>query len=270
MLNPLKLHIVLSFLFIFLTTFFLFSCSKQQDENLVVYARVGEETLTSKNIDSVFSSVPLNEKNISFSIGSWVDKKVLFLASKKEGYDKDINLIKKRNSFFEDLMISSFIENQTNKRIAVKNKEIREYYLKNKKAFKRRAAVVLVDVFLAKNLEQGIKIKRALLSGSDEKKTSMSVFKKTPAKIKQGRSTKKIDLALFNNKQDVAGPFEKEDGFHVYEIIKRYSRGSVSGLEEVYDEIYQRIYKTKLTKTHKDVLDSLKKSVNVFINPKYQ
>ena len=248
----------------------MFSCSKQQDENLVVYARVGKESLTSKNIDSVFRSSSLNEKNISFSIDGWIDKKVLFLASKKEGYDKDINLIKKRNSFFEDLIISSFIENQTNKRISVKNKEVREYYLKNKKAFERKTSVVLVDVFLAKTLEQGLKIKGNLLSDSDEKKTSMSVFKKAPAKIKQGRSKKEIDFALFNNKKDVAGPFKKKDGFHVYKIIKRYSKGSTSGLEEVYDEVYQRIYKTKFTKTHKDVLDSLKKSVNIFINPKYQ
>ena len=41
-------------------------------------------------------------------------------------------------------------------------------------------------------------------------------------------------------------------------------------IDEVYDEVYQRLYKTKSITEKNRLLDSLKKNMNIYINPEYQ
>ena len=59
-------------------------------------------------------------------------------------------------------------------------------------------------------------------------------------------AVKDIDKALFENtKTGFIGPIKTELGFHLFDVIKRYKKGSELGLESSYDEIYQRLLKRK-------------------------
>ena len=44
---------------------------------------------------------------------------------------------------------------------------------------------------------------------------------------------------------DVLGPKKHNKRFHLFQILQKHKEGSFLGLEKVYDEIYQRIYKEK-------------------------
>ena len=82
---------------------------------------------------------------------------------------------------------------------------------------------------------------------------------------------KNIDNALFENKKTgFIGPIRTELGFHLFDVIKRYKKGSELGLESSYDEIYQRLLKKKKLKKKKSFVDSLKRNTNIFINSKYK
>ena len=89
-------------------------------------------------------------------------------------------------------------------------------------------------------------------------------------RIKKGRVPQKISEHVFNNKKTgVLRPLFFLEKYHIIEVVKRYKKGSLVGLDDAYDEIYQRIIKQKqLTKKTK-VLDSLKNAYNVFINSEY-
>ena len=53
-------------------------------------------------------------------------------------------------------------------------------------------------------------------------------------------------------------------------MLNRNNKGSTKGVNEVYDEIYQRVFKIKSLEAKTSLLDSLKKTVNISINPEYQ
>ena len=66
------------------------------------------------------------------------------------------------------------------------------------------------------------------------------------------------------------GPVVLGKEVSVLKVLNRNNKGSTRGLNEVYDEIYQRIFKIKSLEVRASLLDSLKKKVNISINPDYQ
>jgi hypothetical protein len=55
----------------------------------------------------------------------------------------------------------------------------------------------------------------------------------------------------------------------VFDVVRRYSKGSIIGLDASYDEIYQRLAKQKSAMLSSQLLDSLKNDINIFINSNY-
>ena len=88
---------VLIRLVIYFITFLLLSCSDKQDPGEVIYARVGTNTLTNKNIELSQDPKMANNETVPFLVGDWVDQTVFLSAAKEGGLDKDMRLIKKRN-----------------------------------------------------------------------------------------------------------------------------------------------------------------------------
>ena len=63
------------------------------------------------------------------------------------------------------------------------------------------------------------------------------------------------------------GPKKINSSYHVFQILKRYEEGTIPGLEIIYDEIYQRVFKIKETKFLNNILDSLYLRADVYISP---
>ena len=248
-------------------TFFILCCEDKKET--VVLARVGTEVLTKDNLDSFFFFEALNKKDTSFLIESWVEKTLLINASKKEGLNKDALLIKKRDSYFDQLLISSYIENEAKKNINIDKLLVKNYFLENKKEFIRKEQGLLVEHYLLTNEKDALKLKSFLLSNQKEKPPSFPFERKTDYIIK-GRLHPKIDKFLFEKKDVFSEPIKTKNGYNLFKIIKRYKKGSQKGLEEVYDEIHQRLYKKKYSETKALIVDKIKKETDFFINQKFQ
>jgi parvulin-like peptidyl-prolyl isomerase len=54
------------------------------------------------------------------------------------------------------------------------------------------------------------------------------------------------------------GPEKTQYGYHVLEVLEFFPQGSYQGLDEVYDEISQNIYRSKRAKLYGLLLDSLR------------
>ena len=66
------------------------------------------------------------------------------------------------------------------------------------------------------------------------------------------------------------GPVLLGKEISVLKVLNRNNKGSTKGINEVYDEIYQRVFKIKSLEARVSLLDSLKKTVNISISPEYQ
>jgi len=97
---------VLLYLFIFMC----FSCSSSEDSLGDVVARVNEKKLTKEQLVSLVGSTTNDSRALLFATNRWVEKTLLYNAAVKSGLKKDAEIIRKRDLFYEDLLVSSFLE----------------------------------------------------------------------------------------------------------------------------------------------------------------
>ena len=79
-----------------------------------------------------------------------------------------------------------------------------------------------------------------------------------------------VGFLFLGSTGDILGPKKNSEGFHLFEILKKYKKGSARGLELVYDEIYERLHKQKKEALVASTIDSLYLSSDVFISPGVQ
>ena len=247
---------------------FFFGCggNKKTEKNIV--ARVGSETLTKENLLFLVGNQGGGADTYSRTINNWVKNKLLYNAAISIGLNKDLSLAKKRDFFYESLLISSFINIQTKKRAKTTKKEVSDYYLKNKSSFRRTDDEVVVKHFTfptkkeAKKATKELKKKKPSVDMEDFLK-KQQIQTKTIRKKEAGSNL--LSFVFDSSVGDVLGPKENNKEFHVFQILQKNTKGSFLGLEQVYDEIYQRLYKEKEILILEAVVDSLRLKSDIFV-----
>lgn len=251
---------LLIFLFVFI-----FSCSTGEEQKPLVYARVDNEELNQENVSiPSFPNRP-NYEGFSSYVDNWVDETILFISAKRTGLLKDASLIKKRDAFYRSLIVSSFVENETLKKIKIANEEVKDYYKENSVDFLRNNDVVFAEQYILSDKDSA-SVLLSLISSNKQKKIDLFSYQFESGYIKRGVFSSDIDLQIFKTNNKVVGPIKNGDLYYVLKILSKHKKGSLRGLEEVYDEIYQRIYKRKQSVEYFFLMDSLKKSVDFYIN----
>ena len=241
----------------YLLVIVLLSCSKNEDSDSGTYARVGSVELKK------------GDKGTE-TIEKWVNNTVLLLAAKNKGLEKDMDLVKKRDRYYGQLLISSFVESEVSRRIEISNKDVRSYYEKNKNQFIRSQDEARIEQYVMIDKKEAKGLVSVFKSQKNPNLENISITRVLSDIIKRGVFSKNIDNEIFLRKRRTVGPIVLGGDICVLRVLNIYKKGSYRGLEEVFDEIYQRIYKTQVSKNRQLLLDSLKKTMNIFINPEYQ
>ena len=134
-----------------------------------IYARVSSSWLSSENIDSVFMLPLIYEKDLPEMIDSWVENSLLYEEAIKTGLDKDKYLLRKRDDYYKQLLISSYLESELTNRVLIPEEAIKDYYIKNKPSFARNSDEVFTEQFFLNNKEDGEKLKKLLLQGKKDR-----------------------------------------------------------------------------------------------------
>ena len=258
--------------FIFIVFFIFVSCSNNGEEPEEVFARVGNKTLTKKDLVEMKKVGLVSEGSVSNLVNNWVEKTLLYNEAVKSGLKKDTEIIRRRDRFYKDLLVSSFLEIQTKNKINITKKEVSNYYAKNKKSFTRPDDEIIIKHFVLPSNKESIKLKK-LLKGGVGAEIEKYVTKHSPQTRLLYRHTAEssaVGFVFTGSVGDILGPKKNDEGFHLFEILKKYKKGSERGLELVYDEIYQRILKQKKESLVVLLLDSLYLSSDVFISPEIQ
>jgi len=212
----------------------------------------------------------VESKTLIHATNRWVEKALLYNAAINQGLKKDKNLINQKEGFYRDLLVSSYINIKTNRAVPVSKKDVSDYYKKHKKSFVRTGSEVVVKHFVFTTKKEALNIKNLLKRNIPGEKTQKA-FKKHKSEtrhLREGFVNKNLVGFVFKGAVgEVLGPKKHSGFYHVFEILKKHKAGSTRGLEFVYDEIYQRIYKQKEAHILEDVLDSLYASADVFISP---
>jgi len=258
-------------LLIFCIIIFVISCYKDSNKEVEssVYARVGPIELTQEEL-VLFYKKTSDSRTLNSSIKNWIDETLLFSEAMKNGFENDVVLQEKRDSYYRKLIITSFIESVIASKVSVSNGDVRLYYKRNKGEFTRVLDEVKIEQYIVKSKKVA---SRLVTSFNSKKNIDLSKFDIELVKtetVQRGTFGKNIDDMLFVKRKGVVGPVVLGKDISVLKVLSINKQGSIKGLNDVYDEIYQRVYKIKSIEAQESLLDSLKKTVNISINPKYQ
>lgn len=246
-----------------------FSCSSENKRGEEVVARVNEVVLTKEALSQLVGAAPVGRKTYVHAINRWVEKTLLYNAAIMEGLDKDRGLEEQKETFYKDLLVSSYINTKTESLGSPLKKEVSEYYINNKKNFSRKEEEIVVKHFVSKTLKEAKSIKRELTKNKKSKKIEEIIKKHKPTIRTLRAELLKDNLVGFvfgGGVGDVLGPKKLGQSYHVFQILKKHKKGSVLGLEVVHDEIYQRLYKKKGVAALTQIVDSLYAQSDVFIS----
>ena len=252
---------------------FLASCSVREKDNSVVLARVNDQVLTVKKLEKLLDPKNRIEEQLKNFIRDWVNNALYYDAALGDGLHKDGQLSNERDRYYKKIMIGSYLQTKVSSSVVISNSDIRAYYDENPFGFIRQNDEAYVYHFFTNKHSDARSIRSKLLKkqtvdSESELFESYGVEKKT---VTKGFLLKELDIEVFKNKKGaIVGPIRTANGYHVFEIVKTYKKGSKKGLEDVYDKIYQRLLKKKQVVLAADLLDSLKEKSNVFINSNYQ
>ena len=248
---------------------FLFSCETKKKDDSDVLARVSGKTLTIKKAQNLNPGKPLNKEAIPKIVSDWITNTVLLKKGIEMNIHKDSMLLKKRDLFFNKLVISSFLNQSHYPKISVSNKEVLNYYNKNKESFSRETDEVFLEHYFTEKSVFSKKLKSFFILN---KKTDINIseFLLESKTVKKGRTSDQFNSVIFQSESEIVGPIRSKKGYHFFKILSRYKKGSSKGLEMVYDEIFQRLYKKKERNHSLFLLDSIKNTEIIYINPKYQ
>jgi len=258
-------------LLIFCLIVLVVSCYKDINKEVDggVYARVGPIELTQEDLVSFSKKTP-DSKTLNSSIKHWIDETVLFSEAIKNGFENDVVLQRKRDSYYRELVIASYIESVIASKVSVSNDDVRLYYKRNKGEFTRVLDEVRIEQYIVKNKKVANRLVASFNSKKDIDLGKFDIELVKTETIQRGTFENSIDDMLFVKRSGVVGPVVLGKDISVLKVLGINKQGSIKGLNDVYDEIYQRVFKIKSIEVQESLLDSLKKTVNISINPKYQ
>ena len=124
--------------------------------------------------------------------------------------------------------------------------------------------------FILPTKKEANKLKGLLRSNKkgDQLEEYIKKYKPETKTIEKGRINEGLVGFVFDGSTgDVLGPKKIESSYHVFDILRKNNKGSFKGLEIVYDEIHQRLFKVKEMQLLNNFLDSLYTSADIYISP---
>ena len=253
------------FYFIFIA--FFISCSSKEKTKAPVVARVGDAFLRA---DDVRLEKSHSKETTVLLINKWVEQTILYNKAIEKNFNEDSTLLKKRDVFFKDLVVSSFLEQETASNIKITKDQIRKYYINNKIEFQRKEEELYIEHYTTKNINRAKTIVSFLLTKKLNPKETISSSLRSTNYIKKDLVHPLFGEKLFSSNSSVVGPIENGGEYHVFNILEKYKNGSFVGLDLVSDKIYQRLYKKEEIIAKNKLVDSLKKDITIYTNPDYK
>jgi len=245
------------------------SCSNQKPANDVcILATVNNSVLTCDEGERLLLNFPAGSTTLSHIVSLWVDRELLYQSGIKNNFDKDLNIVTSVQDFQKKQIGNAYLSSVYNHKYSITKDEVRKYYKSNLTNYVRKSSEAKVVHFKFDDEKTARKVKKALSSklSGEKRKELFSLYNVDVMTVKKGTLVSSLNKAIFTTRKNVVGPVKTSHGYHVVEVVDRFKKGSQIGLEQVYDEIYQRLVNQQLSKARVEVLDSLRSEALIKIN----
>lgn len=253
-------------IFILLAIIIIYStCSNHKDEYI---ARVGNTYLTKEDLMRMLPDGGLtknvDKNHLNSLVSNWVNKEILYQKAHQYHFDREEGVRSKVADFYRDLTIDSYVRYFLQTNVSIDESEIRDYFLKNKNSFTRDRDEAKIVHVLVQDFNDAMAIKLALTSRNKGALDSFySKYKFETSVVGRGESLGEIDRNIFETSpRSIIGPIASPYGFHIVEVLSRYTAGSTRNIDEVRDEISQLLTSKKILDRYDMLIDSLIRNAN--------
>jgi len=257
--------------FLFMAAFLL-GCLQKKNNTIDMVASVNNVSFTEtmlKNMVAANPNILVNEQ-----IDTWINEELLYQAALGMNVQMDTKLKTTLDKISRSLTVKTYLDLLYQGSLKITHKEIKEYYTKNKEEFYRNKPAARINHFVVKNKKKALEIKSFLLKhphGKEKEKPYIN-YRVFSGIVNGGVLNENIDKSVFkkNKKNNIIGPLNIENNFHIVEVLEIYPKGTFMGIDLVYDEIYQRLINRKQAVKKTEVLDSLRNIAKIAINYKIE
>jgi len=263
-------NILLSSIFIIAIAFFA-SCSKTDGKDVV--ARVDGAVLTRSQIEQQMKKMKMRPDQEHEFVERWVNNQLLYGEAKRQGFDKTKDLAEELERVKREFMIQKLLEKTFSEKIKVSEEEISSYYENNIDLFKVAEDEVRALHILTKTKAEADIALQEIRAGKPfkdvAKERSTGYFRSRGGDM--GFFTRKdvipeVARYAFRLQPETVSPvFKSPHGYHIIKVIKKRTKGSIKELDDVRDEIAQRLRVTKERSVYYDLLFELQHSEKVYI-----
>ncbi|RKY82735.1 hypothetical protein DRQ07_00420 [candidate division KSB1 bacterium] len=257
---------------VILVVFLLFSCSTKDGSDIV--AQVDGSVLTRAQLKKQIERLGLRQDQEHEFVEKWINDQLLYLEAKRQGFDKSKDLREELERVKKEFMIQKLLEKTYAEKIKVTEEEIASYYHNNMDLFKVNEDEVRIQHILTKTrAEAGLAMKEIKAGKAFKdvaKERSIGPFAGHGGDI--GFFTKKdvipeVARYAFRIPEGSLSPiFKSVHGYHILKVLKKRKKGSIKDLDDIRDEIAQRIRVTKERSVYYDLLFQLQHSEKISIN----
>jgi parvulin-like peptidyl-prolyl isomerase len=178
-----------------------------------------------------------------------------------------------RKKIEDQLKIKYVIENEIRSKIYISPQEITKFYNKNMNQFQKKEKINLESIFIsfgANKIDARQKAEKALdlIKQGGDFKSIAKEYSDAPSigTVERGQLTPEIEKIVFHL-SDVSPSeiVELETGYYIFKLTGR-SSASVASLQDVRDQIHDRLYRSRFRELYLDWINKLKE--NAFIDIK--
>lgn len=257
-------------IFVILSVLFIIRCEGDK-KSAEFIAKVEDSYLTYEDLKelSPYENIKdLDENFIKSLVNNWINTEVLFHEAKKHNFQHDTEYIKKLERFKRTVLANQFIDYELSRKYKITDEEIEAYYENNKNGFIRYDDEIKTYHFYADSLEIAKNLIESLKKeNSKNLEEYLKRYKGEIKIIKRKNIIPVISRELFKSTGgDIIGPIKTDFGYHVFKIIERNNAGTIKSIDELWDEIYRRILVNKRKLAYYEILDSLKRDLDIEVN----
>jgi len=219
----------------------LFCCSSNES------SPPGLPSLTGGTSDSLFK-------------GQLAVEELLYRGALSSETQKDLFEAERLTKIEKTVLGRSYLRNLSSQNVRVLEKEVIEYYEKNKQSFRQQSSSAKVYHVFLEQKDEADNVRRvfALTGKKREKNDVFQKYNVKPRLVTEGEILKELNDAIFKQtKKKLHGPIKSRFGYHVVFVLERFAKKTVPPIELLYDEIYQRLHQKKTSLKALNVLDSL-------------
>ncbi len=253
--------------------------TKEQPKGKIVI-EVGDSKVTEQDLKEEMENLPEQLKHIVNTkegrkefIDSIVKREIVYLEAKKEGLDKDEKILRDLEKLKKRIVIDTYLRKKVLTETKVDDKELKEYYEKNKKDFeepeKTHSKHILVkDKKLADELYEKLKKDPTKFEAFAQEHSIDSSGKQGGdiGSHEKGTLVPEYEAALEKLKKsgDISPVVKSQFGYHIIKLVNR-EKGKIPPFEEIKEELKEIYIKENQRKVFDKLLEDLKKKYNVKI-----